>query len=289
MWIMSIYSSYDQSSLWFHTMGEGAPLICLPGGPGMDVQYLGNLGGLDRRRTLVLADPRAAGRSATPSDHGRCAFPEQVRDLEALRLHLGLERIDLLAHSAATLTAQEYAAAHPDRIGKLVLVTPVGRAAREADPDELAAIRAGRSAEPWYADAVAADAELQLGGHDPVEQAALMLRTVPFVWGRWTPEAQAEYRRPLTNAPGWLREAFYSGAPGPAEAPARLARLAASGARPLVIAGGLDGLIGTAPARLVAGLHPGSRLAVFEQSGHRLWVEEPERFTDLVLSFLDEA
>lgn len=281
------YTSYDGSLLSFRTAGEGPPLICLPGGPGMDVQYLGNLGGLDRRRTLILADQRAAGRSATPSDHSRCAFTEQARDLEALRLHLGQERIDLLAHSAATLTAQEYAAAHPDRIGKLILVTPVGRAAREADSDELAAIRAGRSGEPWYPDAAAAAAELELGGQGPEAQAALMPRTAPFAWGRWTPEARAEYRRPMANAPGWLRQAFYSGAPSPAEAPARLARLAASGARPLVVAGGLDGLIGTAPARLVAQLHPGSRLEVLEQSGHRLWLEEPKRFTGLVLGFLD--
>ena len=281
---MPIYTSYDQSPLWFQSLGEGAPLICLPGGPGMDVRYLGDLAGLDRGRTLILPDQRAAGRSPAPQDHGRCAFTEQARDLEALRLHLGLERFDLLAHSAAALTAQEYAAAHPERISGLVLVTPVGRAAREADEDELAAIRASRSGEPWYPDAAAALAELALGGHSPEALAALTLRTAPFAWGHWTPQAQAQYTQP--GAPGWLRQAFYAGVPDPAERPARLARLAASGARPLVIAGGRDGLIGTAPARLVAELHPGSRLDIFERSGHRLWHEEPERFTDLVLGFL---
>ena len=285
---MPIFRSYDQAALSFRTAGQGEPLVCLPGGPGADVRYLGDLAGLHRHRTLILADQRAAGRSETPQDRSRCAFTAQARDLEELRLHLGLERFDLLAHSAATLTAQEYAAAHPGRVRGMVLVTPVGRAAREVDGQEVAGIRAGRSAEPWYADAVAAAAELDLGGQTPEVRAALVRRTVPFAWGRWTEAAAAEYRRPLADGPDWLREAFYSGAPDPAEAPARLSRLAASQARPLVLAGGQDGLVGTAPARLVADLHPGSRLRLLEDSGHRLWHEEPHRFTELVVDFLDE-
>jgi len=284
---MPIFNSYDRAALSFRTEGQGEPLVCLPGGPGADVRYLGKLAGLDRHRTLVLADQRAAGRSETPRDRGRCAFTAQSRDLEALRLHLGLDRFDLLAHSAATLTAQEYAAEHPGRVRGLVLVTPVGRAAREVDEQEVADIRASRSGEPWYPDAAAAAAELALGGQSPEVRAALLLRTAPFAWGHWTETGAAEYRRPRADAPDWLRQVFYSGAPGPAEAPARLSRLAASGARPLVIAGGLDGLVGTVPSRLVADLHPGSRLEVLERSGHRLWHEEPQRFTELVLDFLE--
>jgi proline iminopeptidase len=36
-----------------------------------------------------------------------------------LRGHLGVERLDLLGHSAGANLAEPYAARHPDRVGKL--------------------------------------------------------------------------------------------------------------------------------------------------------------------------
>ncbi|MFC5910693.1 alpha/beta fold hydrolase [Streptacidiphilus monticola] len=288
---MPRYLSYDGAELSYREAGpaDAPALVCLPGGPGADVRYLGTLGGLDAFLRLVLVDQRATGGSPVPDDRAACAFTAQARDLEALRGHLGAERLDLLAHSAGCLTALEYAAAHPDRVRRLILVTPAGRFAREADEDEVAAIKASRADEPWYADARAAEAEL--AGPDaerltPEQRGAVLLRTVPFAWGTWNESARALYLQPLTNAPDWYRDAFYAAAPEPDQVPARLARLAASGARPLVVAGGLDGLIGTAPARLVADLLPGSRLEVFEKAGHRLFAEEPERFAALVRDFL---
>lgn len=281
------YFADDGAELGYLRRGSGAPLVCLPGGPGADVRYLAGLGGLDRHRTLLLVDQRATGRSPVPEDRSRCAYTAQAHDLEALRRHLGLEAIDVLAHSAACLTAQEYAAAYPGRVRRLVLVTPAGVVAREPDEEEVAAIRAGHAGEPWHAAAVAAQRELAAGGVDPARAEELTLRTVPFVWGRWREEYLALYREPMRDAPEWYREVFYSGAPTPGEKAARLARLAASGARPLVLAGGRDGLIGTVPARRIAELHPGSRLVVLPEAGHRLWHEEPEAFCESVLTYLD--
>ncbi|WP_371497877.1 alpha/beta hydrolase [Kitasatospora sp. NBC_00374] len=272
---MAIFSSHDGTRLWYDTLGSGPALVALPGGPGMDAGYLGDLGGLDAQRTLVLLHPRATGRSETPADRAGCSFAEQARDVEALRRHLGLDALDLLGHSAGSLTAQRYAADHPDRVGRLVLVTPVGRAAREPDEEELAALRAARADEPWYPDAAAAEAELRLGGGDPAE---LARRITPFFWGRWTERTRRAALAPgLAPAPPWLREAFYAsaGAPRPVGMPV------------LVVAGGRDGLIGTAPARLVAACHPRARLEVMAESGHRPWVEEPEEFRSIVAGFLD--
>jgi proline iminopeptidase len=135
------YFDSDGIRLWYETRGTGTPLICLAGGPGADARSLGDLGGLVAHRTLVLLDGRAAGRSEIPTDRASCAFTEQAADVENLRRHLGLAGIDLLAHSAGTLTAAEYAARYP-AAQRLVLVAPAGRAAREPDEAELAAIRA---------------------------------------------------------------------------------------------------------------------------------------------------
>jgi proline iminopeptidase len=138
---VSYFASHDGIRLWYETRGAGPPLVCLAGGPGVGVRALGDLGGLTDHRTLVLLDARAAGRSEVPSDRGGCAFTEQARDVEALRRHLGLARIDVLAHSAGALTAQEYAARY-GTADRLVLVTPAGRVSREPDEAEMAVIGA---------------------------------------------------------------------------------------------------------------------------------------------------
>lgn len=138
---MPSFPAPDTTRLWYDIRGDGPPLLCLAGGPGADVRSLGDLGGLDRHRTLITLDSRAAGRSDVPADRQSCTFVAQARDVEALRQHLGLATVDVLAHSAGALTAGEFAARF-HTAGRLVLVTPAGRAAREPDDAEAAAIRA---------------------------------------------------------------------------------------------------------------------------------------------------
>lgn len=261
---MPYYRSHDGLRLFYDVAGDGPPLVALPGGPGMDVRYLGDLGGLSATRRLVLADARGGGRSEVPEDRSTVSFTAQARDLEALREHLGLDRLDVLAHSAGTLTAQEYAVTHPHRVRRLILVTPIGRAGRDIDPAEVATIRASRSAEPWYPQAAAA--------RGPFAQAFM----VPFHWHRWTPERRTEYVAGHASRLPWLRDEFYAGdaRPGPVLAPV------------LVLAGASDGMIGTAPARVVAAAHPDSRFELMTESGHRPWVEQPDLFRKLVDGFL---
>ena len=63
--------------------------------------YLGDLGGLAAHRQLVLLDLRGTGDSAVPADPVDVPLSTgRSDDVEALRVHLGLERIDLLGHSA---------------------------------------------------------------------------------------------------------------------------------------------------------------------------------------------
>jgi proline iminopeptidase len=283
---MPYFTASDDVKLWYDLMGEGTPLVVLPGGPGIDVRYMGDIGGLHRYRQLVLLDARGAGRSQTPGDRSTISFTKQARDVEALRLHLGLERFDLLAHSAGCLTAQEYAAAYPGRIRRAVLVTPVGRAGREPDAAELARLHASRANEPWYADAAEAP-RLAAEGNSGIDPNELQRRLRPFYWYRWTEQRHEEHQPGHACRHPWFRQAFYADSADPDTLPDRLARLAGSGLRPLVLAGAADGMIGVAPARAVAACHPGSRLELLERSGHRVWVEEPERFRTLVTEFLN--
>ncbi|WP_433859806.1 alpha/beta fold hydrolase [Streptomyces kronopolitis] len=75
----------------------------------------------------------------------------QVADVEALRHHLGLDRVDALAHSAAGDLALLHAARHPARTRTLTLVTARARAlgidyTHEHRPDRRRVPRPSRSA-----------------------------------------------------------------------------------------------------------------------------------------------
>lgn len=80
-----------------------------------DSAYLGDLGGLSTHRRLVVLDLRGTGQSATPEDASTYRCDRLVDDVEALREHLGLSRMDVLGHSAGTNLAVLYAARYPER------------------------------------------------------------------------------------------------------------------------------------------------------------------------------
>ena len=121
---MEHLTSYDGTVLAYRVDGSGRPVVCLPGGPGLTPDYLGDLGGLASSRQLILAEMRGTGASAIPNDPATYRCDRLVADVEALRVLLGLDRMDLIGHSAAANLASLYAAAHPERIGRLVLATP---------------------------------------------------------------------------------------------------------------------------------------------------------------------
>ena len=107
--------------------------MILHGGPGAHHDYL--LPGFDAladSRELVYYDQRGGGRSPVERDVP-VGWTEQVADLEALRVHWGLEQVTLAGYSWGGLLALLYALGHPGRVGRLALVSPAPawRAARE--------------------------------------------------------------------------------------------------------------------------------------------------------------
>lgn len=184
---MPTFTAPDGTRLAYRTHGAGDPLVCIPGGP-TDSRYLGDLGGLSARRRLIVPDLRGTGRSAIPEDTSSYRCDRLVGDVEALREHLGLPRMDLLAHSAGANLATQYAARYPNNIGKLALITPgtraVGIAITGETRRELAQLRRN---EPWFPAAFAALTAINEGTGSDWEAIA------PFFCGRWDAAAQKHH------------------------------------------------------------------------------------------------
>ncbi|MFE7549513.1 alpha/beta fold hydrolase [Streptomyces gardneri] len=278
------FTTYDGTELAYRTLGEGAgePLICLPGGPMRDAAYLGDLGGLAAHRTLVVLDPRGVGASAEPADPGTYRCDRQVGDVEALRVHLGLERIDLLGHSAAGNLATLYAAAHPDRVRSLVLVTSIGWAlglgTTDEEWDEAVEVFADQ---PWYADAHARIATI--GPDTPLPRVLEIV--APFGYGRWD-EAAREHAAAAEGQIRWEAASAYHGE-GAYDPETTRRALTALTAPVLILAGEYDA--GPTPARAaqIATCFPDAELVVQPGAGHFPWVDDAEAFVRPIAAFLD--
>ena len=279
---MTSFSAYDGTRLAYERVGTGRPLLCLPGGPGRAAAYLEDLGGLADMRTLVLLDSRATGRSEVPVEPASLRFDRLAADVEALREHLGLERIDVLGHSAGCLVAQAWAATYPDRVGRLVLVTPSDRL-QDGDRGDVAAIRAGRSAEPWYADA--AEAHGALAGAPPAQLQSLVRATRPFFYGRWDERTQAHAATADRQSSRRAELGFDAGGDD-VDLPALRAGLAALDAPVLVVGGERDALTGVASVFRVAAAFATATAEVLPRAGHFPWVDEPAAFRAVVEPFL---
>lgn len=278
---MPSFASYDGTEIAYRLLGGGPPLVCLPGGPGRAAGYLGDLGGLDRSRRLVLLDPRGVGLSADPADPATFRVDRLTGDVESLRAHLRLDRMDLLAHSAGAVLATLYAAAHPQHLSRLILVTPgLAAAGVEGTEEQFRAALARRAAEPWYPAALAALEKIMAG--DLSMEAFRTSR--PFFYGRWDQAAQAHATAGVSERHQAAREGFFAGAA--IDPPATRAALAKLTAPVLLYAGDLDPMVTPAMVREAAPLFGDATVAVQPGTAHFPWVDDPAAFAAGVGPFL---
>lgn len=278
---MPTFSAPDGTRLAYHVHGSGTPVICLPGGQLQDGDYLGELGGLSAHRQLVVLDPRGTGGSAPPADPTSYRCDRLVGDVEALREHLGLERMDLLAHSGGANLAVLYAAGHPERVGRLVLVTPsvfaVGITITGEARREVARLREG---EPWFAEAFAALEAITTGNATSGSWKAIE----PFSYGRWDAAAQAHQ----AGQEGHTNEAAaaHYAAEGAFDPDATRAALAAFPAPVLLLAGEVDLRAPLSAMAEFAALFPNAELTIQPGAGHFPWLDDPALFTATTAAFL---
>ena len=279
---MPRFTSYDGTALAYSTVGEGKPLVCVPGGPGRAVAYLEDLAGLSALRQLVLLDTRATGFSEVPADPSTMRFDRMAADLETLREHLQLDQLDVLAHSAGNLVVQAWASQHPSSVGSLVLVTPSDHL-QGGDREDAAAVRATFADEPWYAEA--AGAREALDDAPPSQRAGLERMTRAFGYGRWDERTQAHAAGSDTQNSKRAVLGFGAGAEN-LDLDALVAGLREVTVPVLVVGGTRDAITGLLAVDRVAACFPKASVAWVEGAGHYPWVDEPARFRAAVDPFL---
>lgn len=108
--------------IYYKTLGKGAPLVCLHGGPGASHDYLlPYFLPLARSNKLIFIDERGSGRSEKLEDPAGYTVENMVEDVEAVRVALDLGKINLLGHSYGGVLAEAYALKYQQNLSHLVL------------------------------------------------------------------------------------------------------------------------------------------------------------------------
>lgn len=258
---MPTYVAADGVELFYEESGNGKPLVTLSGGGGRHPSYLGNLAGLPGR--LVIPHLRGVGKSPT-----RASYWDQAQDVEALRHHLGLEQLDVVAHSAGTRLAMAYAAQYPDGVASMLLITPPAShlTNTEPDADEITAHRRG---EPAFEAALAAMSHPATTQAEFTEWLAVV---APAMYASWTPTAKAHAQVGTTD---FETVRAFLNVTLPQDFPERLGK---TQARVRVIAGAEDYTTGLAPVLAASRLFPHGEAVVIDDCGHFPWVEQPAAF-----------
>lgn len=267
--------------LAYDTIGRGVPVLVMHGGLGLDHTYFRPyLDPLAEVAELVFYDHRGHGRSSAVEDWEGIDHGTFADDADALREHLGHERIVVFGHSYGGFLAQEYALRYPERLAGLVLcgTAPSLDYARDlrrlvAASDVAATEEQVQRAERFFATPPGSDEEFR------EERRAVL----PLAFAHPAPRVLAPVAREVMFRAAPWRHAVRCMLPAYNVAD----KLRAVSAPALVLGGRHDWMSPpTQPARLTS-LLPRSELVLFEQSGHYPFVEETEEFVAVFRDWLE--
>lgn len=117
------YLETPRGKIYYELEGSGTPVVIVNGGPGAGHRvFLGWFSYLKAHGyQLVYFDDIGRGRS-TRDIEGKFTPQMTVDDIEALRSHLGAEKIVVMGHSYGGIPAMQYALQYPDRVERLVML-----------------------------------------------------------------------------------------------------------------------------------------------------------------------
>ena len=282
------------TELFFDTVGSqltpvGAKMVERPvcfvlhGGPLIDLGYLRPwMDDLAEVMQLVYVDYRGTGRSQRMPPESY-TLENTIDDLEALRLHLGLERIAVLGHSHGGILAMPYALKYPESVSHLLLVAttpftgPEHEALSEANQQALAAER------PELAPLLDELTEKSFKKPKSEEEhRARFHQTFRLYFHKFDPQIIHDVaERTIFSTEKlryWLEHEVHKYDVRP--------RLHEISAPTLIMAGRFDWRTTIKHAEIIKDGIRGSELVIFEESGHQLFVEEQDKFLSSIRDFI---
>jgi pimeloyl-ACP methyl ester carboxylesterase len=218
---------------------------------------------------VLVPDQRGHGETSHAETYTTQDF---VDDLDALLAHWGIERFLLVGLSMGGHNAMAYAAAHPDRVTRLVVVDVPPDIRRQQAPNWELLQRLAVTGHAPFADfdaAVAAARE----GNPTAPEPNLRYRTAHNV---------------IEQADGTLTLRWDAKTPAlwePADLWPRVAKLSMP---TLVVRGGLTRVLSRAAADRMASEFPNATLVEVPDSGHSVPTDRPEKLAPILLDWLAE-
>lgn len=284
--------------IYYKALGAGEPLVVVHGGPGASHDYfLPYLLPLAKTNRLIFIDERGSGRSEKLEDPSGYTVENMVEDVEAVRVALGLGKINLLGHSYGGVLAQAYAFKYQDNLSHLILCSTFHSTKQLND----------------VFDAMVANMTPELRGRiEKMEQAGLYGHGKDFEKNRYTAEYMTAAwgegyfpylygRRPDPNydpvAAGYMSWDLYRemwGSNGEFVVDGNLVsveyadRLGSIRVPTLISVGDHD-QVDPSISRDMQAKIPGSTLVVLPESGHMTFVDQPAMFLKSVDDFVHGA
>jgi proline-specific peptidase len=245
-------------------------LLCLHGGPGGSHLPLTALAPIaEHGRQVVFFDQLGSGESSRPDDPSLWTVETFVDQVQTVRDELELERIHLFGSSWGGMLALEYALTQPEGLASLVLnSTPT-------------------SAPRWAVETLRLHAELPVGLDGKQAEEEFKRRHIC----RLDPEPEL-----LARARAQFGAQVYETMWGPNEFTVTgtlkewdvIERLGELDVPTLVTSGRHDECTPALVEPLAQGI-PGAEWVLFEKSSHMAYLEEPERYLEVVGGFLERV
>lgn len=256
-----------------------------PWGVGADI-FIGAWKRLAPEYTVIIPSARGNDDSERPSSVEEMSTRHIVADLEALRVHLGLDKFPTVAgQSSGAVVALGYAITYPSQVEKLLLI----------NSDLLGYKRQDTS---FFHEVLGVMAQAPPTTDD--EFKSFMYKILPLYFAfPELPTGPDAFKAAWTNTPSlWAFGAYYAadsaslpgqGAPGDGNAKwKQVDELHKVEALTLVVTGREDRCTAPEVSSAIAAGIKRSRLAIIDACGHMTWLERPDAFWPLVEDFLAE-
>jgi proline iminopeptidase len=265
--------------IYYEVIGSGnaIPLVLVNGGPGLDHLYLHTSTAWDmlaQSRRVIFYDQRGNGRSSPLKEGQSCTLADQIDDLDALRAHLGLQKMILLGSSWGGYLSMAYAARHAERVAGLILVDSSGpKWDEKSDLDDKVypeVVEREKSLEfaMEFGDKAAKDQynreDFSILFYSPEKRDAFLALLMPVKFNWEVNDAVSHDLARFDLSPELPKFRFPT----------------------LVITGRFDMNVAPVFAYQMYRAIPGAQFTVFEKSGHFPFTEEPDAFASRLESFL---